>query len=127
MVLKNFFVLLLFSLVALSLGDEVLDKIQTLEERVHNLETTNLELVTAVQSLDINLREAQEQLNVSTSANNLVHQKIEDLEDMDVENNSTIESQLYNLHQKENTISQSVDERLNKLEVNMQFRSIRII
>ena len=37
--------------------------------------------------------------------------------DMDVENNSTIESQLYNLHQEQNTIVQSVNERLTKLEV----------
>ena len=39
---------------------------------------------------------------------------------MDVENNSTIESQLYNLHQEQNTTVQSVNERLTKLEVNMQ-------
>ena len=77
--LKNFFLLLLFSLISLSLGDEVLDKINALEERVHNLETTNTELVTAVQSLDIKLGKAQEQLNVSTSANNLVKQKVEAL------------------------------------------------
>ena len=46
--------------------------------------------------------------------------------DMDVENNSTIESQLYNLHQEQNTIVQSVNERLTKLEVKMQLQSIRI-
>ena len=38
--------------------------------------------------------------------------------DMDIENNSTIESQLYNLNQNQNTHYQSVNERLNKLEVN---------
>ena len=43
---------------------------------------------------------------------------------MDVENDSTIESQLYNLHQKQNTIVQSVNERLIKLEVNMRLQSI---
>ena len=73
-IIKTFFVLLLFSLVSLSLSDEVLDKIN---ERLHNLETTNTELVTAVQSLDIKLRNAQEQLNVSTSANNLIQEKFE--------------------------------------------------
>ena len=40
--------------------------------------------------------------------------------DIEIENNSTIESQLYNLHQKQSTIIQSVDERLYILEVNMQ-------
>ena len=83
--LKNFFLLLLFSLISLSLCDEVLDKINALEERVHNLETTNTELVTAVQSLDIKLGKAQEQLNVSTSANNLVKQKVEALNEQFVD------------------------------------------
>ena len=77
--LKNFVVFLLFFLVSLSLGDEVLDKINALEERVHNLETTNVELVTAVQALDIKLGDAQEQLNVSISSKNLVEQKVEAL------------------------------------------------
>ena len=76
-ILKTFFVLLLFSIVSLSLGDEVLDKINALEERVHNLEMTNTELVAAVQDLNTKLGEAQEQLNVSTSVNNLVEQKDE--------------------------------------------------
>ena len=76
-ILKTFFVLLLFSIVSLSLGDEVLDKINALEERVHNLEMTNTELVAAVQELHTKLGEAQEQLNVSTSINNLVEQKDE--------------------------------------------------
>ena len=40
--------------------------------------------------------------------------------DLDMENNSTIESQLYNLHQKQNIIEQSVNERLNNLEVTIQ-------
>ena len=46
--------------------------------------------------------------------------------DMDIENDSTIEGQIYNLNQKQNAIVQSVNERLNKLEVNMQLQSIRI-
>ena len=92
--LKNFFVLLLFSYVPLSLGDEVLDKINAMEgrvlkleeqnhskeRRIHNLETTNLDLVTAIQALDIKFREAQEQLNISSFANNLVEQKVEVLD-----------------------------------------------
>ena len=92
--LKNFFILLLFCYIPLSLGDEVLDIINTLdgrvlkleeqnqskERRIHNLEMTNLELVTAIQVFDIKLRESQEQLNVSSSANNLVEQKVEILE-----------------------------------------------
>ena len=92
--LQNFFVLLLLSFTSLSVGDEVLDKINALEgrvlkleeqnhskeRRIHNLEMTNLELVTAIQVFDIKLRESQEQLNVSSSANNLVEQKVEILE-----------------------------------------------
>ena len=39
--LKNFFVLLLFSYVSLSLGDEVLDKINAMEGRVLKLEEQN--------------------------------------------------------------------------------------
>ena len=80
-ILKTFFVLLLFSFVSLSLGNEVLDKINALEERVHNLEMTNIELVTSVQACNTKLGEAQEQLNVSTSANNLVKQKVEALDE----------------------------------------------
>ena len=45
--------------------------------------------------------------------------------DLDVENNSTIESQIYNLHQKQNIIVQSVNERLNNLEVNIKLLFIR--
>ena len=41
---------------------------------------TNLELVTAIQLFDIKLRESQEQLNVSSSANNLFEQKVEVLD-----------------------------------------------
>ena len=92
--LKNFFILLLFSYIPLSLGVEVLDKINALEGRVlkleeenhskevriHNLETTNLELVTAIQAFDIKVTDAQEQLNVSSSANNLFEQKVEVLD-----------------------------------------------
>ena len=80
-ILKTFFVLLLFSIVSLSLGDEVLDKINALEERVHNLEMTNTELVAAVQDLNTKLGEAQQQLNVSTSVNNLFEQKVETLDE----------------------------------------------
>ena len=92
--LKNFFILLLFCYIPLSLGDEVLDIINTLdgrvlkleeqnqskERRIHNLEMTNLELVTAIQVFDIKLRESQEQLNVSSSANNLLEQKVKALD-----------------------------------------------
>ena len=42
--------------------------------------------------------------------------------DMDIENDSTIEGQLFNLHQKQNTTLQSVNERLNTLEANMQLQ-----
>ena len=46
--------------------------------------------------------------------------------DMDIESDSTIEGQLFNLHQKQNTTLQSVNERLNTLEVNMQLQYITI-
>ena len=61
--LKTFFILLLFSYVPLSLSDEVLDKIKTMEGRVLKLEEQNLSkehrilnlettLATAIQAFD---------------------------------------------------------------------------
>ena len=53
--LKTFFILLLFSYVPLSLSDEVLDKIKTMEGRVLKLEEQNLSKESRILNLETTL------------------------------------------------------------------------